>query len=146
MLSDNSQFIEQTCYIRDSLALGWELILSLFNFAFTVYVWFEFVTRLQYPELCCFGYLLLWLQSVQILPHFTGEVMKDFANEQTQKCVFLCLSIHCRILSHKCRTLSHWICSMLFIGRLYFRGSIICPISALLGIYLTRTRQTLPGW
>ena len=34
------------------------------------------------PRPCCFGYLLLWLQSVQILPHCNGEVMKDFANIQ----------------------------------------------------------------
>lgn len=37
---------------------------------------------------------------------------------------------NCRNLSYDCRTLSHWICSMLFIGRLYFRGGIICPKSA----------------
>ena len=86
-----------------------------------------------------FSYLLLWSQSVQIPPHLRDKAMKDFANEQTQKCVFLCLSIHCRILSH-------WICSMLFIGRLYFRGGIICPKSALLSIYLTRTLQAIPGW
>lgn len=34
------------------------------------------------PRPCCFSYLLLWLQSVQIPPHFNGEVMKDFANKQ----------------------------------------------------------------
>ena len=54
-----------------------------------------------------FSYFLLWLQLVQIPPHFTGEVMKDFANEQTQKCVFLHLSHFVFILSQKCRTLSY---------------------------------------
>ena len=36
-----------------------------------------------------------------------------------------------------CRTLSHWICSMLFIGRSYFRGGIIYPKS---------TEYTLNSW